>query len=308
MSVHAVERVKQLMDCLVNQAVTPLVAACDEIEEIKRWLADESSRDQFQQELAFVVLRGLLGNESAVHYAGIIKTDEWERISSRALQELDVLLAGGRLPTLKFPADERTIRNVYAAFFVLEPYQYGEVTLREGDVFLDCGAYCGESALWAASKGAEKVFAFEPVPRSFSYLCVNAQQFEPGRIVPVDVGLGATSGRMSLSVDANKGADSIYLIPEEEGAYSVPVVTLDDWCRENEVKPDFIKMDLEGGEVDALKGAQGIIAEYKPRLAICLYHRLSDMWVIPRLVKNMVPKYRFWCRKIGPDFILYASL
>lgn len=132
--------------------------------------------------------------------------------------------------------------------------------------------------------------------------------------MPVPFGLGAAPGRLSLVLPPDRGLDSIQLVAsgnedELNDSNSVPVVALDDWCRENAVKPDFIKMDLEGGEVDAINGARGIIAEYKPRLAICLYHRLSDMWVIPRLIKEIVPEYRFWCRKVEKhDFILYADV
>ncbi|GHU10692.1 hypothetical protein AGMMS50225_14680 [Betaproteobacteria bacterium] len=316
MSIYAVERVKSLMDCLVNQAVVPLVAACNEIEAVERWLEDEDSREQYRRELALVVLRGLVKNDAtAEHYVQVIDAGEFAQTALRAAQQVDALLAAGKLPTMEFPADEQVIRNVYAIFFGIEPYQYGAaVTLREGDVFLDCGAYCGETALWAAYKGAGKVYAFEPVPRSFEYLRRNAERGGGGCIVPVPFGLGAAPGRLSLVLPPDGGLDSIQLVAsgnedELNDSNSVPVVALDDWCRENEVKPDFIKMDLEGGEVDTINGARGIIAEYKPRLAICLYHRLSDMWVIPRLIKEIVPEYRFWCRKVEKhDFILYADV
>jgi hypothetical protein len=88
------------------------------------------------------------------------------------------------------------------------------------------------------------------------------------------------------------------------------VTALDDWCRDNAVRPDFIKRDVEGAEVDALRGARHVITAYTPRLAVCLYHRLSDMWGIPPLLREMVPEYRFRCRKNAPfvEFVLYASV
>jgi hypothetical protein len=98
------------------------------------------------------------------------------------------------------------------------------------------------------------------------------------------------------------------LVEDANGA--VTVAALDDWCRENAVKPDFIKMDVEGAEVGALRGARSVITSCKPRLAVCLYHRLSDMWEIPLLLREMVPEYRFCCRKNAPfvEFVLYASV
>jgi hypothetical protein len=114
---------------------------------------------------------------------------------------------------------------------------------------------------------------------------------------------------MGMTSDMND-IGSARLVEATEGGNSVPVVALDDWCRENSVKPDFIKMDIEGAEPDAIQGASEVIRAYRPRLAICLYHRLSDMWVIPNMLKTLVPEYRFWCRKNAPyaEFVLYASV
>jgi hypothetical protein len=115
---------------------------------------------------------------------------------------------------------------------------------------------------------------------------------------------------MGLSVNSsNPGATCV--VNAVDGANTIPIITLDDWCAENEVKPDFIKMDIEGSEIDAILGAVKTIVAYRPDLAICLYHRLSDMWEIPVLLKNLVPEYKFWCRKNAPnrcEFVLYASI
>ncbi|MDR2690309.1 MAG: FkbM family methyltransferase [Azoarcus sp.] len=305
MSVHAVERVKQLMDCLVNQAITPLVAACEEIEQVERWLEDSESLTQYRNFLALSTARGVLDGSTAVHYLGNFKADAWQRARDRTR----ILLASGAIPTLEFPPGAAPDLLVICTF-VIEQYRYGEmVAVREGDVFLDCGACCGETALWAEKAGAGKVWSFEPNPEALDYMSRNIQKHGQGRIEPVPLGLSAAPGQMNMErYPTNIGGTR--LVAGEHGALTVPVVTLDDWCRENKVKPDFIKMDLEGAEVDVLNGARGVIMEHKPKLAICLYHRLADMWVIPRLIKEMVPEYRFWCRENAPtgEFVLYATV
>lgn len=91
---------------------------------------------------------------------------------------------------------------------------------------------------------------------------------------------------------------------------TVNCIRLDDWFKENNVEPTFIKMDIEGAEVGALKGAAEAIKRLKPKLAICLYHKLTDMWEVPLLIKSMVPEYKLYCRKhhIRNEFVLYAAV
>lgn len=306
MSVYAVARVKQLMDCLVNQAVAPLVAESEAAERVESWLADNASRESYRRELAFMVLRGLLKDDNAtMRYAGNIKPHEWQSI----LDEVAKLRTEGKLPALAYPPAENWVEPyMYASTFLLHQYSHGGVR-PEGKVFFDCGACCGETAIWAIEQGASKVYAFEPNPAAFSYLEKNAATFGEGRIVSVPVGLGAQKGQLALCEDVSN-IGGTRLAEGIAGVPTVPVVTLDDWCQENSVQPGFIKMDLEGAEVDTIRGAQRTISELRPQLAITLYHRLSDMWNIPILLKQLMPDYRFWCRKNAScaEFVLYASL
>jgi hypothetical protein len=55
-------------------------------------------------------------------------------------------------------------------------------------------------------------------------------------------------------------------------------------------------MDIEGAELNALKGAERIIREQKPKLAICIYHKPEDVWKIPSLLLDFVPDYKFYIR------------
>ena len=75
-------------------------------------------------------------------------------------------------------------------------------------------------------------------------------------------------------------------------------------------KIDFIKMDIEGAELEALKGAEKTIRNYKPRLAICVYHKLQDFWEIPNWISSLNLGYKFHLRHFtthSDETVLFAE-
>lgn len=89
----------------------------------------------------------------------------------------------------------------------------------------------------------------------------------------------------------------------------VDVVTIDDYCKENNIKPDLIKMDIEGAELPALKGGMKTIRKYRPQLAISIYHCDRDYVEIPLYLKQNLENYEFKIGHYAPDIyetILYA--
>jgi len=74
----------------------------------------------------------------------------------------------------------------------------------------------------------------------------------------------------------------------------VAAVTLDGLRRAGTLADvDFVKLDVEGAELHALRGATELIRERPPRLAVAVYHRPDDLVVIPRLLEDLGPSYRF---------------
>lgn len=93
------------------------------------------------------------------------------------------------------------------------------------------------------------------------------------------------------------------------GVFEIQVMDLDTYCREKDIIPTYIKMDIEGAEMEALLGAQGNIKNNKPKLAICLYHKKEDIFAIPLLVHKMNPSYKMYIRHYSnyrTDTLLYA--
>ena len=73
-------------------------------------------------------------------------------------------------------------------------------------------------------------------------------------------------------------------------------VTLDENLGDIHTMPTYIKMDIEGSELDALAGARNIIKKEMPILTICLYHRYDDLWRIPLFIHSLADDYRLFLR------------
>lgn len=158
----------------------------------------------------------------------------------------------------------------WAPIFVLEKF------LKKGDTFIDVGANQGEYSLWAARKVGNrgKVVAFEPMPQLYDQLIENIRlntEFHK-TISPVKLGLSDKKGEVILyaSEDSNEGTNTIYNTDKfsiEIG--QIQLDTLDAQLKElnvNEV--NFLKIDVEGAELQVLKGALTTLEKHRPILLL----------------------------------------
>lgn len=93
----------------------------------------------------------------------------------------------------------------------------------------------------------------------------------------------------------------------KNGKSIVKGISLDEVVKDKKVT--FIKMDIEGSELNALKGAESIIKKNKPRLAICIYHKPEDILELPLYILELIPEYRFYIRHYSShiwETVLYA--
>lgn len=171
--------------------------------------------------------------------------------------------------------------------------------VRKGDIVLDCGANIGTFARYALDDGAAKVIAIEPAPDNIECLRRNfPAEIAAGRLVLVPKGVWDKDDTLELRVDPeNQAADSFVI--ERKGAIvtaRVPLTTIDRIVAELGLpRVDFIKMDIEGAEVNALRGAKATIARHHPRLALSAYHRPTDPVQIPAAVNSAWNGYRIEC-------------
>lgn len=180
------------------------------------------------------------------------------------------------------------------------------IRLSDKEVLIDCGGYIGDTVnefVKATSGCYDKIYSFEMDKSNYERLVDNCQMYKD--CVCVNKGVGQESKEIRAKL-GNGAASHL----SDEGSLSVKVVALDEELGLEE-KITFIKMDVEGAELDALRGAEGIIKKYHPKLAICLYHKFSDLYLIPQYIKQIVPQYKLYFRNYhnsASECVLYAIM
>ncbi len=167
--------------------------------------------------------------------------------------------------------------------------------VHEGDVVVDAGAHIGVFTRYALNNGAARVIAIEPNP--INVLCFKrnfAEEIASGRVTLIEEGVWDKVSDLELSLHAHDTArPTLHVLPGGRSDFIVvPVRPLDDMLAELEIEHvDFIKMDIEGAEREALHGAARIIEASSPRMAICTYHRPQDPVEVPKAVLAANPAY-----------------
>jgi FkbM family methyltransferase len=170
--------------------------------------------------------------------------------------------------------------------------------VRPGDIVLDCGGHVGTFTNQALKRGASKVIGFEPDPVNAECYRRNfKKEIAEGRVVLVEQGVWNTKGSITLNIGTiNSGTSSMaYQLPSSKKV-EVGVNTIDTFVNDLKLnKVNFIKMDIEGAEREALAGANGILVKYHPRLMIDSYHLPDDVVVLPKIIHQAWPGYSRVC-------------
>jgi len=171
--------------------------------------------------------------------------------------------------------------------------------IKPGDVVLDCGANVGVYTRHALASGARLVVAIEPAPPSLECLRRNlAQEVAAGRVIIYPKGVWDKEDWLTLYVDPENTAAASFLNQDRQAraVERVPLTTIDNLVAELALeRVDFIKMDIEGAELNAIRGAAQTIRRFRPRLAIAAYHAVEHPELIPKLVREIHPSYRVSC-------------
>jgi len=168
-----------------------------------------------------------------------------------------------------------------------------------GEVFVDCGAYDGDTVKQVIHRNGNfgRIFAIEADPGNFHSLRKWAETVDPNiasRIELCNVAVGASRGQIRFNATGGEGA-----CISDDGDIVVDCLPIDEIAGKS--APTFIKMDIEGFEMEALKGSREVIQKHRPILSICVYHRQNDLWRVPLYIHSLVNDYRLYLRPHDVD-------
>ena len=174
------------------------------------------------------------------------------------------------------------------------------ITFNPYDILVDGGGFVGDTIEDFLSRGYsfDKYYCYELNKINYEKLVENVNN---EKVISYNLGIGKKEEEVHYDViGASSGKN-------KTGSMKGKIVSLDEHLSGEKVT--YIKMDVEGGEIEALEGARNLIIQNHPQLAICLYHRFSDLWTIPKLILKFVPEYKLYLRhhtNVMSDTVLYA--
>lgn len=178
----------------------------------------------------------------------------------------------------------------------------------KGEIFIDAGALNGATSFefvkWANGE-YEKIYALEPDPMMYEITKEFLRLKEVQNVEVLKKGAFSSSGEMSFVELNDTGSSHIC----DEGTITIDTVSIDEMLDGQDAT--FIKMDIEGAEMEALIGAVKTIERCRPKLAISIYHKEDDIWEIPYYIKKKYPWYQLYIRHytdITTETILYATI
>jgi FkbM family methyltransferase len=177
------------------------------------------------------------------------------------------------------------------------------VDLQNHEIFIDCGAYTGDtvSEFIERSSTFDKIVSIEPDTKNYELLLnyvSNLPSQYKNKILTRKIALSSEKDKIPFRElgDATSFIGGDTLVDSD---------TLDNLITDS----TYIKMDIEGAELDALMGAEKTILRDRPVMAICLYHRPEHLWKIPLFLHYLVPSYKLFLRAYaenGWDLVCYA--
>jgi FkbM family methyltransferase len=194
----------------------------------------------------------------------------------------------------------------------------------ENERFVDCGAFIGDTLEIFLENNRnifDQYYAVEPDKRNAQKIREYVKDINKEakvKVIPCAVGnktekvkfmsFGTSYSKLQATfcqgqrLNLMDGSNNVHSLVED----IIPIAMLDEELKDQKIT--FLKMDIEGYEMKALEGAKTIIQTNKPILAICIYHKDSDLWEIPMFIKSISDEYNFYLRNYDGmiEYVLYA--
>lgn len=179
------------------------------------------------------------------------------------------------------------------------------VRLADEEMLVDCGAYTGDSleqflASKASPAALRVAYCFEPDPANYAQLEKTYGNHAAVFLYPLGAWFEDATLNFESSDHPAMDSPRSARISASASCISIKAAPLDQVLAGKPVS--FIKMDIEGAEKEALRGAARMLRQYRPKLAISVYHERDDIFRIPLLIEELCPGYRFHLRLFSRNF------
>lgn len=204
---------------------------------------------------------------------------------------------------IKLAADNRKEVQQWLEVVSRQYFDKDIISYDKDEVFVDGGClnYASAKQFLAECSSVKKIYAFEPDEESAKRCREEAAKVAIHDYEVIEKGLYSEDTELHFASMGN-GCSGL----AESGECIVKVCAIDTEIKE---PVTFIKMDIEGAELEALKGAADTIRKYHPKLAICVYHKPEDVIDIPKYILELNPEYRLYMRHYSDnagETVLYA--
>jgi len=156
-------------------------------------------------------------------------------------------------------------------------YIHPKVSPKEGDTIIDGGAFIGDTIEQFNNflNANCTIHSFEPTTENFSHLLNTIDKYNYKNVIANNLGLDKTKNELQIYFSHEEPAGSFL---SQNGDESIKVIDIDSYVEESSIESvDLIKLDIEGFELNALRGAKQTITKFKPKLQICIYHSMEDL-------------------------------
>lgn len=173
--------------------------------------------------------------------------------------------------------------------------------IKDKDI-IDAGAFVGDSSIPFSLLTSKDVHAFEPFKDSYDELVENIEMNNIKNIVSVNASLSNHTGKENLFLSGSnfQGITSDASIRRYDEVLTVNTVSVDEYVEKNNLNVGFIKVDVEGGEQNLIKGAINTIKSQKPILLLSIYHTPDDFFGIKSMIDDLNLGYSFKISKERP--------
>ena len=156
------------------------------------------------------------------------------------------------------------------------------------ETYFDLGAYRGDTVeeFLSRTDSYKKIIAVEPDKKTFNKLCLATENIK--NILNINACVSDACGEVAFDMCGSRGSSL------KCGDTTVQSVTIDCLARDN--APTYIKMDIEGQELAAIRGGADTIRHWSPKMLVSAYHRSEDLIALPEAILSINPEYKMYLR------------